>query len=295
MGLAIVAVSTFVEENYHTDFNLQATDLEATEGPLMSEPCCTTAPIAHVRELTFSHMAARIIARSSLVPMCIFEYITGPRTLGKGAHSRFKLNSQFAKVFFKLYSLRAGYHHAWTHRNAYLEHESAFFSSLAILHCPVTLLQFDFSSCTSACKKRMFDMDTIIQWTRKPETRTSIIKREFYTYVQSWEELSLVVLPAQSSAEAFDRADRLRKELMPSSTAMGESIMASLNNLVQDLSARNCTVRVHTPSTWLTAKEHDDLNASATISEPERSQKGRAHKHHRPRPQDEGQRCLPER
>ena len=76
MSLAIVAVSTFVEENYHTDFNLQATDLEATEGPLMSEPCCTTAPIAHVRELTFSHnyyVSTRIIARRSLVPMCVFE------------------------------------------------------------------------------------------------------------------------------------------------------------------------------------------------------------------------------
>jgi len=176
------------------------------------------------------------------------------------------LGSQFAKVFFKLYSSRAGYHHADTHRNAYLEHASAFFSSLAILHCPVTLLQFDFSSCTSACKKRMFDMDTIIQWTQKPDTRTSIIKREFYTYVQSWNELSLVVLPAQSSAEAFDRADRLRNELMPLSTAMGESIMVPLNNLVRDLHARNCTVRVHTPSTWLTTKEHDDLNASATTA-----------------------------
>ena len=67
-------------------------------------------------------------------------------------------------------------------------------------------------------------------------------------------------------AEAFDRADRLRKELMPLSTAMSDSIMVPLNNLVRDLHARNCTVRVHTPSTWMTAKEHDDLNASATIA-----------------------------
>ena len=112
----------------------------------------------------------------------------------------------------------------------------------------------------------MLDMDTIIEWTQKPETRTSIVKRGFYTYVQSWEELSLVVLPAQSSAEAFDRADRLRKELMPLSTAMSDSIMAPLNDLVRDLHARNCTVRVHTPSTWMTAKEHDDLNASTAIA-----------------------------
>ena len=265
MGLAIVAVSTFVEENYHTDFDLQATDLEATEGPPRSDAGCAAPPIAHVGGLTFSHMSARITARSSLVPMCVFEYLTGPRTLGKGIHSRFKVGSQFCKVFFKLFSRRTGYHHAHKHRNAYLEHASEFFSSLAVFHCPVTLLDFDFSSCTSACTKRMLDMDTIIEWTQKPGTRTSIVKRGFYTYVQSWEELSLVVLPAQSSAEAFDRADRLRKELMPLSTAMGDSI-TPLNDLVRDLHARNCIVRVHTPSTWMTAKEHDDLNASTAIA-----------------------------
>ena len=130
----------------------------------------------------------------------------------------------------------------------------------------MTLLKFDFSSCTSAGKNRVLDMNTILQWTQDPTSHAKIMKREFYTYFQSWEELSLVLLPAHSSAEAFDRADRLRKELMPSSTAMSEYIMDPLNNLVQDLNSRNCTVRVHTPSTWLTAKEHDDLNASATTS-----------------------------
>ena len=65
--------------------------------------------------------------------MCIFEYITGPRTLGKGAHSRFQFQSQFAKVFSRLYSSHAGYHHSWRAKNAHLEAASEFFSSLA---CP---------------------------------------------------------------------------------------------------------------------------------------------------------------
>ena len=69
MGLAIVAVSTFVEENYHTDFDLQATDLEATEGLPRSEAGYAAPPIAHVGGLTFSHMSVRITARSSLIPM----------------------------------------------------------------------------------------------------------------------------------------------------------------------------------------------------------------------------------
>ena len=211
-----------------------------------------------------SHMAARIHARSSLVPMCIFEYITGPRMLGKGAHSRFKFESQFAKVFSRLYSSRAGYHHSWRARHAHLEAASEFFSSLAIHNCPVTLLKFDFSSCTSACTNRLLDMSIILQWAQDPTSHAVIMKREFDTYVRSWEELSLVLLPAHSSAEAFNRADRLRRELMPSSTAMNESIMNPLNSLVQDLNARNCTVRVHTPSTWMPAREHNRLSASAT-------------------------------
>jgi len=162
MGLAIIAVANSVDENYHADFDLQDTDLEETQEPPRSGPCSPTVHTAHVRELTFSHMAARIHARSSLVPMCIFEYITGPRTLGKGAHSRFKFESQFAKVFSRLYSSRAGYHHSWRARNAHLEAASEFFSLLAIRNCPVTLLKFDFSSCTSACKNRLLDMSTIL-------------------------------------------------------------------------------------------------------------------------------------
>ena len=42
--------------------------------------------------------------------------------------------------------------------------------------------------------------------------------------------------------------------------------MAPLNDLIRDLHARNCTVRVHTPSTWMTAKEHYYLNASTAIA-----------------------------
>ena len=44
--------------------------------------------------------------------MCIFEYTTGPRTLGKNAESRFQVKSQFAKVISKLYSSHVSYHHA---------------------------------------------------------------------------------------------------------------------------------------------------------------------------------------
>ena len=178
--------------------------------------------------------------------MCIFEYTTGPRTLGKDAHSRFQVQSQFAKVFSKLYSSHASYHHAWRAKNAHLEAASEFFSAQA---CPVTLLRFDFSSCASACTKRMLAVNTILQWKHDTTSHAAIIRNGFDTYVQAWENLSLVVLPAPSSAEAFNRADRLRMELMPSSTEMSEAIMDSLNWKIRD----------HRPATGITGKERTEL------------------------------------
>ena len=212
MGLAILAIARFVEDNYHADFDLQATDLEETQKPPVSGPGSPTVRNAHITELTFSYMTTQVSARRILVPMCIFEYTTGPRTLGKHAHSRFQVKSQFAKVLSKIYSSHAGYHHSWRAKNAHLEAASEFFSSQA---CPVTLLRFDFSSCASACTKRMHAVNTILQWKHDKASHAAIIRNGFDTYVQAWEELALVVLPAPSSAEAFNRADRLRMELMP--------------------------------------------------------------------------------
>ena len=72
--------------------------------------------------------------------------------------------------------------------------------------CPVTLLPFDFSSCTSACTKRMIAINNILQWKYDKASHVDIMKKGFDIYVQAWGELALVVLPLHSSTEAYNRA-----------------------------------------------------------------------------------------
>ena len=262
MGLAIIDVAKFADENYHADFDLIDTDLEETQKPPSSGSGSPTVRNAHIRELAFSNMVTQVSGRRSLVPMCIFEYATGPRTLGQETTlttSRFQVKSQFAKILSKLYSSHASHHHAVEAlasdrgkidkdelKDAHLEATSEFFSSLA---CPVTLLPFDFSSCTSTCTKRMIAINNILQWKYDKASHVDIMKKGFDIYVQAWGELALVVLPSHSSTEAYNRADRLRMELMPSSTEMCEATMDSLNVKIKD----------HRPATGISGGERTEL------------------------------------
>ena len=194
----------------------------------------------------------------------------------------------------------------------HLEAASEFFLSPT---CPVTLLHFDFSSCASACTKRMLAISTILQWKHDSTSHALIMKRRFDTYVQSWDELSRVVLPAPSSDEAFNRSDRLRMELIPSSTAMSEAIMDSLNGRVRDLTSLKV---LHSQGPYTNhmdncegahracppiCSHHGQLecildfcgNVNRQIlqlSESEDSRERGVHRLHRSRLQDERQRCL---
>ena len=88
VATAAKALATFVAEHPHADFEVHDVDLQNVEAVLDQRTRAVDKPTkrnSHVRKLTFSSMTTLINAKHSMIPMCIFELVMGPRTVASNA------------------------------------------------------------------------------------------------------------------------------------------------------------------------------------------------------------------
>ena len=107
-------LGSFVAEHPHTDFELRDTDLTATEAPSRTVAGSFNGATAdkpheqveHIHQLTFSSMVSLVGAKYSLLPLCTYEFIMGPRTICTEAcgqsESRFNKAAQYTQIISKL-------------------------------------------------------------------------------------------------------------------------------------------------------------------------------------------------
>ena len=165
--------------------------------------------ISHVRKLTFSSMTRLFNAK--LIPMSTFELVMWPRTTATYTNgttsARFHASSQCTRTLSKLYSANRMHHCSVSTLSA---DESAPADELSDTHCvalaeffstnscPLTLLDYDFSTKEAHCTSRSLNVDKLMQWQLNPLMQHNLRKRMFTAYVQGWKAISNTVLPSSS-------------------------------------------------------------------------------------------------
>ena len=258
MGTIVDKLVSFVAAHPHADFELHDTDLTATEAPSRTAAgnfngAAADKPhkrVAHICQLPFklpfSSMSKLVSAKHSLLPLCKYEFIMGPRTICTEAcgrsNARFNKSAQYTRIISKLYSANAMSHCSVAPlakdssvpsdelQDAHLMSLSEFFSCNA---CPFALLDFETAACATICYKRQAVADTLIKWHFSPSSHEYLRRRAFSTYVTLWPAVASAVLPSASSEEAYTNADRLRLEILSNSKVIDETTLDALNERIQ--------------------------------------------------------------
>ena len=261
MGTIVDKLVSFVAAHPHSDFELNDTDLTAAEEPSKTaggnfNRAAVDKPhkrAVHICLLPFSSMTKLVSAKQSLVPLCKFEFIMGPRTICTifteacgGTNARFHNSAQYTRVISKLYSANAMHHcsvaplakdssvPADELHDAHLMALNEFFSCNS---CPFAVLELETSTCSAKCYKRQAVADTLIQWSRRAAQKSIFLIRQ----AVACSGFSRPTYTA-SSEEAYTNADRLRLEILSASNGIDETTLDALNEKIQEHSS-NCRYR----------------------------------------------------
>ena len=239
MAAHIDQVDAFVAQNPHDDFLLQETDLQEIEGHSNGhKPSAKHAYITDIR------LRSLLSSMKSMRAMAVVEYILAPRTLVDSAaldcDDRFDTSSQFMRAFSKILTRFSTRESSVAEavqlklpaddiKEAVLEAWGPFFADLL---CPLGVIDFTFVEHSTKSASRLRAVDKILEWAypANASSRDIMLQQNFNSFVLGFENVATIVTPATSAMSAYQAADRLRIELVPSSSSMSVSALSLTNS-----------------------------------------------------------------
>ena len=222
-----------VRAHPHADYELQEADMGRTD-PVGTTS--TTKPAARVDYASGLTLGQMTTPTRSTLPMCMYEYVMGPRIMNAGDDGRHNPKSHHAKMWSKLTSIQASLDTA-VHplvsakapkediADAQLAAAGELFASF---RCPRTVLPFSFTKATKS-PIRARCLQVILDWHYHEAKHGAIRRAAFDSYTLGFRVLSIILRPSPDPEQAYVACERLRMEIMPSSTDLDEATMATLD------------------------------------------------------------------